>query len=97
MTETFKVALAGLGTVGGGVVKLLREQSDLLEKRTGRKIKLTAVSDLNQQKLLELGLLGEADYYKDALEMVRKADADLVVELIAVSYTHLTLPTIYSV
>ena len=82
MTETFKVALAGLGTVGGGVVKLLREQSDLLEKRTGRKIKLTAVSDLNQQKLLELGLLGEADYYKDALEMVRKADADLVVELI---------------
>lgn len=82
MTETFKVALAGLGTVGGGVVKLLREQSDLFEKRTGRKIKLTAVSDLNQQKLLELGLLGEADYYKDALEMVRKADADLVVELI---------------
>lgn len=82
MTETFKVALAGLGTVGGGVVKLMREQSDLLEKRTGRKIKLTAVSDLNQQKLLELGLLGEADYYKDALEMVRKADADLVVELI---------------
>ena len=82
MTETFKVALAGLGTVGGGVVKLLREQGDLLEKRTGRKIKLTAVSDLNQQKLLELGLLGEADYYKDALEMVRKADADLVVELI---------------
>ena len=82
MTETFKVALAGLGTVGGGVVKLLREQSDLLEKRTGRKIKLTAVSDLNQQKLLELGLLGEAEYYKDALEMVRKADADLVVELI---------------
>lgn len=82
MTETFKVALAGLGTVGGGVVKLLREQSNLLEKRTGRKIKLTAVSDLNQQKLLELGLLGEADYYKDALEMVRKADADLVVELI---------------
>lgn len=82
MTEIFKVALAGLGTVGGGVVKLLREQSDLLEKRTGRKIKLTAVSDLNQQKLLELGLLGEADYYKGALEMVRKADADLVVELI---------------
>lgn len=82
MTEIFKVALAGLGTVGGGVVKLLREQSDLLEKRTGKKIKLTAVSDLNQQKLLELGLLGEADYYKDALEMVRKADADLVVELI---------------
>ena len=82
MTEIFKVALAGLGTVGGGVVKLLREQSDLLGKRTGRKIKLTAVSDLNQQKLLELGLLGEADYYKDALEMVRKADADLVVELI---------------
>lgn len=82
MTEIFKVALAGLGTVGGGVVKLLREQSDLLAKRTGKKIVLTAVSDLNQQKLLELGLLGETTYFKDALEMVRKADADLIVELI---------------
>lgn len=82
MTEIFKVALAGLGTVGGGVVKLLREQSDLLAKRTGKKIVLTAVSDLNQQKLLELGLLGEATYFKDALEMVRKTDADLIVELI---------------
>lgn len=82
MTEIFKVALAGLGTVGGGVVKLLREQSVLLEKRTGVKIVLTAVSDLNQQKFLELGLPGEATYFKDALEMVRKADADLIVELI---------------
>lgn len=82
MTEIFKVALAGLGTVGGGVVKLLREQSVLLEKRTGVKIVLTAVSDLNPQKFLELGLPGEATYFKDALEMVRKADADLIVELI---------------
>lgn len=82
MTEIFKVALAGLGTVGGGVVKLLREQSVLLEKRTGVKILLTAVSDLNPQKFLELGLPGEATYFKDALEMVRKADADLIVELI---------------
>ena len=82
MTEIFKVALAGLGTVGGGVVKLLREQSVLLEKRTGVKIVLAAVSDLNPQKFLELGLPGEATYFKDALEMVRKADADLIVELI---------------
>lgn len=82
MTEIFKVALAGLGTVGGGVVKLLREQSVLLEKRTGVKIVLVAVSDLNPQKFLELGLPGEATYFKDALEMVRKADADLIVELI---------------
>ena len=59
MTEIFKVALAGLGTVGGGVVKLLREQSVLLEKRTGVKIVLAAVSDLNPQKFLELGLPGE--------------------------------------
>ncbi len=82
MTEIFKVALAGLGTVGSGVVKLLREQSVLLEKRTGVKIVLAAVSDLNPQKFLELGLPGEATYFKDALEMVRKADADLIVELI---------------
>ena len=40
-----KVAIAGLGTVGGGAVKLLQANAELLAQRTGRGIRITAVSD----------------------------------------------------
>lgn len=56
MSEIFKVAVAGLGTVGSGVVKLLREQRDVLLKRCGRLIELTAVADLNPARVEELNL-----------------------------------------
>ena len=70
MQKSFKVALAGLGTVGGGVAKLLLQQSDILEKRCGCKIELYAVSDLNEARLKELGIPETVKYYKNALDMV---------------------------
>ena len=44
MSAPLKVGLAGLGTVGGRVVRLLIERADLLAERAGRPIILTAVS-----------------------------------------------------
>ncbi|CCZ21236.1 homoserine dehydrogenase [Acetobacter sp. CAG:977] len=82
MQKSFKVALAGLGTVGGGVAKLLLQQSDILEKRCGRKIELYAVSDLNEARLKELGIPETVKYYKNALDMVADEQADVIVELI---------------
>ena len=38
-------ATAGLGTVGGGTVRLLQANAELLEKRTARGIRIVAVSD----------------------------------------------------
>lgn len=82
MAQVFKVALAGLGTVGGGVVKLLQEQKDVLLKRCGKMIELTAVADLNPDRAKELGISADVAFYKDALEMVEKTDADVIIELI---------------
>lgn len=82
MSEIFKVAVAGLGTVGSGVVKLLREQRDVLLKRCGRLIELTAVADLNSARAEELNLPASVAFYRDAREMVEKADADVIIELI---------------
>ena len=42
--ESLNVGIAGLGTVGVGVVKILQEQTELLENRTGKKINIVAVS-----------------------------------------------------
>lgn len=82
MSDVFKVAVAGLGTVGGGVVKLLKEQRDVLLKRCGRLIELAAVSDLHENRLKELDIPEGVAYYKNAVEMAQKADVDIVVELI---------------
>jgi homoserine dehydrogenase len=47
MTAPLRVGLAGLGTVGGGVVKLLTEHKELLAQRAGRPIVLAGVSALD--------------------------------------------------
>ena len=44
MTQPLRIALAGLGTVGGGVVKLLDANRALIERRAGRAIRIVAVS-----------------------------------------------------
>jgi len=75
-----KVAIAGLGTVGGGTVKLLQENASLLAERTGRGIAITAVSDRYRR---DRGFaVDDYAWYDDAVVMAEQADADVVVELI---------------
>ena len=79
--EPLKVAIAGLGTVGGGVVRLLHQQSDLIRRRCGRAIELVAVSALEPPPDLATELVG-VPWFGDAVTMARDAAADVVVELI---------------
>ncbi|MBT4932878.1 MAG: homoserine dehydrogenase [Rhodospirillaceae bacterium] len=81
MSEPLKIAVAGLGTVGAGILKLLSEHGDLLEGRCGRKIQVTAVSARDQGKDRGVSLDG-LEFYEDAARMAREADADVIVELI---------------
>jgi homoserine dehydrogenase len=39
-----RLGIAGLGTVGTGVVKIIRQQAALLSARAGRDVVITAVS-----------------------------------------------------
>ena len=50
MTRPLSVAVAGLGTVGGGVLKLLRDNADIVMARAGRPIAITAVSARDRNK-----------------------------------------------
>lgn len=81
MTAPLKVAIAGLGTVGVGILSLLRQQHDLIERRAGREIIVTAVSSRDRGKDRGIDLAGLA-WFDDAAEMAAKADCDVVVELI---------------
>ena len=44
MTKPLRLGIAGLGTVGVGVVRIIRKQAALLAARTGREIVISAVS-----------------------------------------------------
>ena len=81
MTPPLKIAVAGLGTVGAGVLKLLNEHGDVLERRCGRGFQVTAVSarDRNRDRGVSLDGL---EFYDDAARMAVEADCDVVVELI---------------
>jgi homoserine dehydrogenase len=81
MASPLKIAIAGLGTVGAGVVKLLAENGDLLAQRCGRPLVVTAVSARDRAR--DRGLtLGTARWFDDAAALAAEADAEIVVELI---------------
>ena len=81
MTEPLKIAVAGLGTVGAGLVRLLRQQAELLESRCSRRLEVTAVSARDRDR--DRGVdLSQARWFDSPEAMARDADVDVVVELI---------------
>lgn len=79
--KSLKIAVAGLGTVGAGVVKLLEQQGDLIAERCGRRIEVVAVSARTKGK--DRGVdLSKAAWYDDPVKLAAHPDADVVVELI---------------
>ena len=81
MTRPLSVAIAGLGTVGAGVVKLLRENADLIAARAGRPIAVTAVSARDRTRDRGIALTG-LRWYDDPVELAGDTGADVIVEVI---------------
>jgi homoserine dehydrogenase len=50
MSRPLSVGVVGLGTVGGGVLKMLRQNADIVTARAGRPIAVTAVSARDRLK-----------------------------------------------
>lgn len=76
-----RIGLAGLGTVGARVARLLAERADLLAERCGRPLMLTAVSarDKTRWRGVDLARVAWCD---DAVSLAARSDVDVVVELI---------------
>jgi len=81
MTSPLRIGIAGLGTVGAGVVKLLAEHGRLLALRGGRPLKLVAVSARRKAKKRDIDVSG-ARWESDPLALASAPDIDVVVELI---------------
>ena len=81
MTSPLRIGIAGLGTVGAGVVKLLAEHGRLLSLRGGRPLKLVAVSARRKAKKRDIDLTS-VRWETDPLALADAPDIDVVVELI---------------
>ena len=81
MADVLRVALAGLGTVGGGVVRLLDANAELIARRAGRRIEVVAVSarDRSRDRGFDLSRFRWVD---DSAELARMDGVDVVAELV---------------
>jgi homoserine dehydrogenase len=78
--QPLRLGLAGLGTVGVGVVKIVQRHGDMLTTRAGRPIEITAVSARTRDKDRGVRLTGYA-WEDDAVQLARRDDVDVLVEL----------------
>ena len=80
MAVPLKVGLAGLGTVGSAVVRLIAQQRDLIEARCGRKIEVVAVTALDADKKRDLGQT-QMRWVGDPVTLAGDGGIDVFVEL----------------
>lgn len=76
-----RIGIAGLGTVGGGLLKLLDANAELLAERTGRRLTVTAVSARDRSRDRGIDLSGFR-WHDSAVALAADPDVDVVVELI---------------
>ena len=79
--QPLRIALAGLGTVGAGVIRLVEANAALLARRAGRPIIITAVSARDRSKARGVDISPYA-WEDDMIIMGERADVDVVVELV---------------
>ena len=64
MSEILRVGVAGVGTVGAAVARLLKRQAQALASRTGRKIVVTAISARDAGKKRDADL-SDVEFFAD--------------------------------
>ena len=80
MPEPLRLGIAGLGTVGSGIVRIVQKHRDMLERRAGRPIEITAVSARSRSKNRSVDLSAYA-WEDDPVALARRSDIDVFVEV----------------
>ena len=80
-TAPLRLGIAGLGTVGTGVVKIIQRHTEMLSRRSGRPVVVTAVCARDKMKNRDIDLSAYA-WEECATDLARREDVDVYVELI---------------
>lgn len=75
------VGLIGAGTVGCGVAKILMDNSDLIQKRTGIKIILKKVADIDIERKRPVKIPKKL-FTNDAWELINDPEIPIIIELV---------------
>ncbi|MGI9380147.1 MAG: homoserine dehydrogenase [Methyloligellaceae bacterium] len=81
MNDTLNIGIAGLGTVGCGLLTLLQQNSKKFEPILKRNIKVTGVSARDRDKARAVDISGLV-WFDDAAELAVSPEIDVFVELI---------------
>jgi homoserine dehydrogenase len=81
MKEPLILGIAGLGTVGAGLLHLIGEHRERLQETVGREIRVGAVSARDRAKDRGVALDGVA-WFDDPVALARSPDINVFVELI---------------
>jgi len=81
MAAPLRIALAGLGTVGGGVIRLIEANGELIARRAGRPLEVVAICARDRTK--DRGFdLSRYQWEDEMALLAERSDVDVVVELV---------------
>ena len=80
MPDPLRLGLAGLGTVGTGIVRIVQDHADLIAARAGRPVVITAVSARDHTRDRGVDLAGY-QWETDPVALACRADVDLFIEV----------------
>lgn len=80
MADALKIGIAGLGTVGASLVRILQDRHETLATTCGRAIEITAVTARDRSKDRGVDLAG-ITWFDDAVSLASQGDIDVFVEL----------------
>ncbi len=81
MSTPFRIGIAGLGTVGAGVVKLLTQNADLIAARAGRPVEIKCISARSKNKDRGVDLTAY-DWIDKPMDMATYTGLDAIIEMI---------------
>ena len=80
MTTPLRLGIAGLGTVGVGIVRIVQKHSALLALRAGRPVGIVAVSARSKTKNRDVDL-SDYDWEDDPVALAKRSDIDVFIEV----------------
>src|SRR5690606_34808305 len=81
MSDALRIGVAGLGTVGASVLRILRDKADMLTRQCGRPIEVVGVSARNRTQDRGVDLSGLA-WFDNPVDLAKSDNIDVFVELI---------------
>ncbi|CAN7283877.1 homoserine dehydrogenase [Brucella pseudogrignonensis] len=81
MSDALRIGVAGLGTVGASVLRILRDKAEMLTRQCGKQVTVTAVSARDRTRDRGIDLDG-VEWFDDPIELAKSANIDVFVELI---------------